>query len=874
MEDFAQLATFLFTDIEASTRLWEEEPERMREAMARHDALAREAVVAHGGQVVKMTGDGLHAIFGDAVDALHASVRLQTGLAELERECGIPIRARCGMHAGAFERRDGDYYGTAVNRAARIMAAAHGGQALVSQAVASLVAGRLPPGVELVDLGPARLRDLPRSEQLFQVAHPALRAQFPPLRGLEAPPTNLPHALTSFVGRERELAELQALIGARRLVTVTGMGGLGKTRLTLEVARRLRETFPDGVWFVALAPLTDPRWVAQAVASALGVKEDAGRPVIEALARELREREALIVLDNCEHVIDACAELAGRLLAASPGTKVLASSREALRVEGEAAFPIASLSAEGDAARLFVERASAALPAFRADAANASAIATICARLDGIPLALELAAARVRTLGVQAIAERLDDRFDLLASGERNRLPRQQTLRALIDWSYDLLTEPERALFRALAVFAGSWPLEAAEAIVDRGGGEPVAELLGRLVEKSLVTLDPESGRYSFLETVRAYALEKLEGLSEGEAVRERHLAFYLALAEAAKPQLVGPAQAEWLARFDLERENLLAAHAACLGRKGGGAAGLRLLNAAKQYWFNRGLLELAHRLAMEALARAPERDATRIRGLFDAGQLRLVMGQYGPARAVLEESLGIARETGDEKAVAALLQPLGLAALGEGDTATARLHLEAALALARRRGEGREIGAALGALGQLHRAEGRTEAAEPLYEEALAVARELHDGESMAVGLLNIAMVAILRGSGKPVATLLLEALALAEDLGSRRATKSLLETCAGFAGEEHDWDEAARLYGAAETLARSTGLRRDAADEAFLAPRIEAARRAVGPAAFAAREAEGAGAAHEETLARLRAWLGRCGAGAARLSPEATCR
>ncbi|HEX3098599.1 MAG TPA: adenylate/guanylate cyclase domain-containing protein, partial [Usitatibacter sp.] len=343
MEDSTRAATFLFTDIESSTRLWEEEPERMREAMAGHDALAREAVLTHGGQVVKMTGDGLHAVFEDALDALHASVQLQTGLAELERACGIPIRARCGMHAGAFERRDGDYYGTAVNRAARIMSSAHGGQVLLSQAVGDLVGRRLPAGIGLRDLGSARLRDLARAERLYQVVAPLLRTEFPPLRSLEGTPNNLPHALSSFVGRARELAEVRELLRGTRLLTVTGMGGLGKTRLALHAAAEEMDGYADGVWLVELASLHDPRRVAQSAASALGVKEEPGRPVLEALERHVRGRQMLLVLDNCEHLLETSAELAHKLLTAGAGLRILATSREPLRVAGEVQYGIGGM---------------------------------------------------------------------------------------------------------------------------------------------------------------------------------------------------------------------------------------------------------------------------------------------------------------------------------------------------------------------------------------------------------------------------------------------------------------------------------------------------------------------------------------------------
>jgi class 3 adenylate cyclase len=338
------VTTFLFTDLEGSTGLWERYPERMRPALARHDAIARAAVEDNRGTVVKMIGDGMHAAFGDPLDGVRAALQLQHGLANFEATEGIALRARCGLHAGVHERRDNDFFGTAVNRAARIMGVAHGGQVLLSQAVADLVAERLPAGVALSDLGSVRLRDLAMPEHVYQVVDPTLRRDFPQLRSLESTPNNLPHQVTSFVGRARELAEIGELLGTTRLLTLVGVGGLGKTRLSLQVAADVLDDYPDGVWFVELAPLTDPQRVAQAVASVVGVREEAGRHVIEALVKYVKDRRLLLILDNCEHLVQACAELASRLLQSGANLKILASSRELLRVAGETTYPVPALA--------------------------------------------------------------------------------------------------------------------------------------------------------------------------------------------------------------------------------------------------------------------------------------------------------------------------------------------------------------------------------------------------------------------------------------------------------------------------------------------------------------------------------------------------
>ena len=537
--------TFLFTDIEGSTRLWEHDPGRMSLALARHDAIARSVVQANHGVVVKSTGDGAHAAFDDPLDAVAAALALQQALADLEATHGFAVSVRCGLHVGVVERRDNDFFGAPVNRAARIMAAAHGGQVLLSQAVADLIAARLTDHVTLRDLGAVRLPDLASPEHVYQVLHPQLRKDFPALRSLVATPNNLAQLMTSFIGRERDLSEVKKLLEKSRLLTLFGAGGIGKTRLSLQAAADALDDFPDGAWFVELAALDDEQLVANTVASVLGVKEEVGRPVADAVVKHVRDRKLLIIMDNCEHIVQACAELATKLLTACPHLKILASSREHLRVAGEVTYQVPALAVPDSyatitfaemkkyaAVRLFIERAGAAQPTFQMTPGNATAVADICHRLDGIPLAIELAAARVRALSVETIAERLGDHFRLLTHGDRTALPRQQTLRALIDWSYNLLTEPERTVFRRLAVFHGGWTLEAAESVCASGqvGKSDVIDLLTHLVEKSLVALERGGERYRLLETTRAYALERLAEAGEVERMLRRHAEALLAL--------------------------------------------------------------------------------------------------------------------------------------------------------------------------------------------------------------------------------------------------------------------------------------------------------------------------------------------------------
>jgi len=670
---------------------------------------------------------------------------------------------------------------------------------------------------------------------------------------------NLPAPLNSFIGRESEIAEVKALLGGSRLVTLTSVGGTGKTRLALQVVGEVLEDFPDGVWLVELASLSDERRAAQVVAFVLDVTEEPGKPVIEALVKSVRDKRVLLVLDNCEHLLQGCAEVAKRLLQAGPHLRILATSREPLHVPGEAVYRVPAM-ATPQAIRLFVDRARAAVGTFESTPANAQSIVDICRRLDGIPLAIELAAARVRALSVDKIATRLDDRFKLLTGGDPTAMPRQQTLRASIEWSYELLSAPERMLLRRLAVFSGGWTLEAAEAIA--GGGEveqsaSAVEILANLVEKSLVAVDSRGERYHLLETVREYALEQLRESGEEDAVRDRHLAFFMDFASKARPELVGPQQASWLARLDQERENLLSAHAWCARATEGQEMGLRLVATLKQYWLRRGLLGLAYGVMLEALARAPGRSRPRCRTLFDAGQIGFFMGLYGEARSHLEESIAIAREVGEKLVAGSALQPLGMACLGQGDLAAARSHLEEALVRARELEDPRNIAAAVNARAQLHRVEREFDAAEPLFEHVIDLARELEDRESIAIGQLNLAMTSIERGRGERARDLLREAIAIVEATASRPAGQSVLEVCAGLAGQCDEWEKAARFYGAAEAVAALTSLHRDPADDAFLAPWVERARKSLGEARFEAAVGEGRARSFEESLREARAWL-----------------
>jgi len=812
--------TLLFTDIEGSTRLWEEDGARMSQALAAHDALARRAVEARRGTVVKMTGDGMHAVFADALDALGATLDLQQALADPAATGGVRLRVRCGLHAGVVERRDNDYFGSPVNRAARIMNAAHGGQVLVSQAVVDCVREVVPAPMLLRDLGRVRLRDLATPEHVYQLVHPQLRQDFPALRSLEATPNNLPQQATSFIGRAKELTELKGLLANTRLLTLTGSGGCGKTRLGLQVAADALEQFPDGVWLVELAPLSDPSLVSATVASVLGLREEPGKPIARTLNEYLKDKRLLVLLDNCEHVLDACATIADSLLRECAGVALVASSREALGIGGEQAYRVPSLSlpdpkkahtpesiAPFEAVQLFVDRALLARPDFRVTAQNAPTLVSICFRLDGIPLAIELAAARVRSLSVEAIDRNLNERFRLLTGGSRTALPRQQTLRSLIDWSYDLLAEPARLLLRRLSVFAGGWLLEAAERICAGDGLEEgeILDLLTSLVDKSLVVADPGDGdsRFRLVETVRQYAREKLLERAGGEAVRERHLDYFLALVEETEPKLTGAEQSAWLRRLDDEHDNLRAALEWSVASPESERS-LRLCGALQRFWMTHGHLsegvEWCARVLAITDAQAPTLDRAKV--LNGAGLLAYHQIDYAAARARHEESLAIRRQLGDRRGVAISLNNLGIVALDQGDLASARTMHEESLAIARELGNLNGIARSLGNLGMVASAERDLTAARALFGESLAMMRELGDRGGIAIGLHSLGGVAFEQADFDAARAYYAESLTILAELGNRvRIAYSLEEMAAVFA-TQGDALRAARIWGAAQRL------------------------------------------------------------------------
>jgi predicted ATPase/class 3 adenylate cyclase len=596
---------FLFTDIEGSTALWERNRQAMAAAVERHFVVLDSAIQAHGGIHFKTIGDAVQAAFPAAPAAVAAACDAQRAL--LAEEWGevetLPVRM--ALHAGEAEPdARGDYLAAPLNRLSRLLSAGHGSQILLSQTVQQLTRGTLPQDAELRDLGQHRLRDLFDPERVFQLVHPDLPADFPVLKTLEGYPNNLPWQPTPLLGRERELGEVADLLHREdvHLLTLTGPGGVGKTRLALQVAADILEWFPDGAFFVELAPLTDPALLTSTVASVLGVREEGGRPVVEVLTAFLRDRQLLLALDNFEHLLPA-APVVSDLLRTCPGVKILATSRAPLHLRGEREYPVPALALpdpsrpepvtqliQYQAIRLFVERAQAAKPAFALTDENAAAVAEICRRLDGLPLALELAAARVKLLPPQALLERLDERLKLLTGGARDAPARQRTLRDAIAWSHDLLSPHDQTLFRRLAVFAGGCTLEAVEAVGNADGELDTLEGMASLIDESLLRQIDGPGdepRFAMLETIREYGLERLEVSGESGTVQERHATYFASVAEALRPHLYGPDQGRTIRQLEAEQGNLRAALAWAV-EHADAAIGLRLTANLRKFWLLR----------------------------------------------------------------------------------------------------------------------------------------------------------------------------------------------------------------------------------------------------------------------------------------------
>ncbi len=825
--------TFLFSDIEGSTRLWERHPEAMRIALRRHDEILRTAMETHQGFVFKTIGDAFCVAFDRAGDAFAAAAHAQQSLHEEEWAETGPLKVRMALHVGAAEFRDRDYFGNSLNRVARLLAAAHGGQVLLTLPVEELVRDHLEPGVMLRDLGERRLRDVTRPEHLFQLVLAGLPAEFPPLRTLEVTPNNLPTLLNTFVGREQEREEVKRLLATTRLLTLTGTGGTGKTRLTLQVAEESLGDYPEGIWLIELATISDPDRIVELMAAAVGLREEPGESPRAALIRYICGRRLLLILDNCEHVLEACAALVAEILRQCSTVRILATSRASLGIAGERTWAVPPLSvldprrdlfqvsdlvgavSQYESVRLFIDRAAAVKPGFEVTRQNAAAIAQICWRLDGIPLAIELAAARARVLTPEQIAHRLDDRFRLLTGGGRSVLPHQQTLRTLIDWSYDLLSESERVLFRRLGVFGGGRTIEAIEAVCTGEGVDTydALDLLQLLVDKSLLSVETDAAdatRYTMIESVWQYSRERLEASGEFPALRDRHLDYFLTLAEEARPQLEGRDTAAWLDRVSSDQFNFRLAFEWAAQSEANVQKGLRLAASLTRYIEIRGTFEEGNAI-IDDLLKSPGAAAptlARAEALIGAGRISWCRDNSESSVRYYREGVALLEQLGHERD--AILQGafLSFAERNLGITESSEARFQRALEAGRKFQDVVLTAVGLSCLGSCAADGGDFVQSRNLREERLAIFSATGDLWVSGYLLWGIAKACVASKDAAAARDALEEWTAIARKFGNRWVTPYILQLYAGALLVEGQDSPAARVLGAAEAGREALGI------------------------------------------------------------------
>jgi predicted ATPase/class 3 adenylate cyclase len=852
--------TFLFTDIEGSTRLLGTLGERYGEVLAAYCDITRASFEGAGGHEVDTQGDAFFVVFRRARDAIGAAVAAQRALASHKWPEGSAPTVRMGMHTGEPKLAATGYVGLDIHRAARICSAGHGGQVLLSQTTRDLVEGQLPTDVAIRDLGRHRLKDLAPPQRLYQLVVSGLESEFPPLETLDAKPTNLPVQTTTLLGRERVTKDVAALLlrDDVRVLTLTGAGGTGKTRIGLHVAAELVDEFPDGVFFIGLAPLLDPALLLPTIARTFGLSESGAQPLERALAEHLRDKRLLLLLDNFEQLL-AGAPVVGELLSTSAKLKLIVTSRASLRISAEQEYPVPPLLlpdreqlpeprllSEYEAVMLFVERAQSVRPDFELTTGNSQAVAEICHRLDGLPLPIELAAARIRILPPQAILERLEQRLDLLTGGARDLPLRQQTLRGTIDWSYGLLRAGEQKLFARLAAFLGGRSLDAVEAVcsTDADGRADLLDAVATLVDNNLLKRADETEaepRFLMLETLHEYATERLEESGESAAVRRRHAEYFLALAEEAETELWGPRQVEWLDRLDREHDNFRAA-LTWASHEGDPELELRLAGALRGFWRIRGHLSEGRRWLEGALSKRAGRSApARAKALYATSVLALRQGDHATAAGLAREALGVYEGLGDRAGAARVLHVLGSVAVGERDFGEARSVFERSGALSREAGNKSLLATSVVDLGDVALNEGDYDRAAQLFDESLELFRELGDRDGTAVALYNLGSTALYQERFDAAATLFEESLTLFRELGYREGIAYCLEGLAAAAASRGNPTAAGRLLGAADALSEDLGTALEPAERDRHERTAAAVRQQLGDEDFAAALKDG---------------------------------
>ncbi len=822
--------TFLFTDVEGSTSLWEHHVGSMRVALDLHNAIMQSCVEEHGGVIYETAGDSFLVAFTYAPQALAAAVATQRALQGCDdwpAEIG-PLRVRMALHTGIAElRSDGSYNAQhTLSRASRVLAAGYGGQVLLSHITYELTRDSVPEGVDLKDMGEHRLKDLIRPEHIYQVVAPDLPCNDAPLKTLDFKPNNLPAQVTPLIGREKELADIAQLLNREttRLVTLTGPGGTGKTRLSLQVAADLLEKYSSGVYFVDLSTIANPDLVTFSIAHTLGLQDTGEGAPDERLKAHLRDQQLLLVLDNFEQVTQAASSVS-ELLRACPGLKMLITSRIPLRLRGEHEYEVPPLSVPDlnrlppweqltsyDAVCLFVERAQAAKAGFQVTPGNAPAIAEICLRLDGLPLAVELAAARVKLLPPESMLPRLQSRLKLLTGGAVDLPPRQRTLRAAITWSYDLLVPSEQLVFRRLSIFPGGFTLESAERVCNATNDLELDMLDGieSLLGKSLLRQDaqgPDGPRFSQLQTIREFALEQLSASGELEALTRQHAEYYVSLVESAESKLSGPEQAPWMARLSAELDNIRAAIAWSFENALVEPAA-RISGSLWRFMWTQGYVSEGRQWLETSLAQRESLPPdVHGRVLHGAGVLAHEQGDCEQSKVFFQEGLALWRELGHKHGIATALNSLGMVAYHEEDYDAAAEHYEGSLAICTELDDKHGISVALNNLGSINHSLGNYDRATALYEQSLDLERELGDQQGIAAALNNLAEVALDNEDYARAARLYNESLAFCRELGDRQGIAVCLEGLAGVVGGQGQIARAARLFGAAAALRQEIG-------------------------------------------------------------------